>query len=87
MASPGEAKDMVVGSLLLTGLLVGVHQVSHGHRPEPRQVFGLLGAGVFLTFLAEPAPGLAASLAALVAVGTLFTVGADSLAAIRRAAA
>lgn len=83
----GEARAVVLGSLLVTGVMVTIRDVSAGKRPDTRFILGLVAAGFVLSLLADIAPALAASLAAMLALGTVLEVGAGAFATIGKAVA
>lgn len=83
----GSARGTVVGCLLLSGVLVGVTDLSEGKRPTSRQLVGYIGAGFLLSLLADAAPKLGAGLAGLLAVSTVLTVGDRAFTTIGKAVA
>lgn len=63
--SPVAAKRWVITSLTVGGVLLALRDVRQGHVPSIRLGVGLLFSGVFLTFLAEAEPRIAAPLSLL----------------------
>ena len=82
--TPAGAKELALGSVVITGVLASVNSVSKGHLPSVRIVLGLGFAGVVLTFLADPAPDLAGSFAALLLVSALLNLGSSAFANISK---
>lgn len=79
-----SAKRLVVASVVVTGTLAAVKDVSRGQLPRVRVALGLTFAAVALAALAEVAPELAGSFAALLLVSSIFQIGGDSFAAIAK---
>ena len=66
----------VIGAMVATGIIVTADEiVKGGGLPPLRAYLGLVFAGIMLGALAEPAPELAAGLAALMVVGVALTRG------------
>jgi hypothetical protein len=77
-----DAKRLVVASVVVTGVLASVKDVSRGQMPRVKVALGLTFAGVALAAVADVAPQLAGSFAALLLVSSVLTVGGDAFAAI-----
>lgn len=82
--TPAGAHNLVIGSVVVTGALAAVNSISHGHLPTVRTGLGLAFAGVALTALADVAPDLAGSFAALLLVAALLNVGAPAFSTITK---
>jgi len=68
-----SAQSTVVTSLAITAAIVATRQAQDGSLDAVRLGIGFTLSAVGLTVLAGPAPRLAASLAVLVAVGTVLS--------------
>lgn len=62
-------------AMLGTAALVTVDQIRKGESPRPRDYIGAAAAYMILSVLAEPVPQVAAPMAVLVFVATLFARG------------
>lgn len=73
--SAEQYRKAVVMALLGTALIVSVDRSFRGNFPKPRLFVALLVTWLFLGFLAEFAPKLAAYFAGLVFIGVLLNNG------------
>lgn len=79
-----QERKVVVIALLGTALIVAADRSFRGSFPKPRVFVALLIVWVFLAFLAEFAPKLAAYFAGLVFVGVLVNNGPFVFAQLQR---
>lgn len=70
-----DAKQMILMSILMSGLVAAGKEVTKGKMPPGRIFYGILLAGFMLSMLAEFAPELAGPLAALLLVTSIFGSG------------
>lgn len=77
MTTTAGARKTVVASVLVTGALVGIRDVSRGHAPSVKTGIGLAFSSVFLGLMADAAPSLAQGFALLLLVGAVTTTGAE----------
>ncbi len=84
MTTPGQARSTVMIGLAGTGALVTMASVITGGGPRLTILIGVGVAGTLLMIVAEYAPELAASFAALILVTALFTSGGAVAAALTR---
>jgi hypothetical protein len=82
--SPDSAKHLVIASVVVTGVLASVKDVSRGQMPRAKVALGLVVAGVMLGALADVQPQLAGSFAALLLVSSLVNTGGAAFAAISK---
>ncbi len=84
MTTTASARRTVVASVLVTGALVGIRDVSRGHAPSLKVGVGLAFSSVLLGLLADGAPALASGFALLLAVGAVTTTGAEVFDSIKK---
>lgn len=82
MNNPASAKRNVLGLVVLGSILVAVGQARGGRTPRIRLVVGAFVVIVVLSMIAEVAPRLAVTTAALVAVTALISSGPAALAGL-----
>jgi hypothetical protein len=81
-----DPNGVIITSLVASGVLGTVRYVSHGDVPPIRFGVGLVFSGLALSVMADFAPHLAAGLAVLMLVSSLFVGGSPVLDAITSAA-
>lgn len=74
-----SASRIAVTSVIVTGLLASIDDVSKGKRPDVRIAIGVFLAGGVLLALAGPAPTLSAAFSAALLVSGLLTVGGKAI--------
>lgn len=80
-----RAKELVVVSMVGTGVLTSISAYHRHSSPSPRIFVGVIAYGAILATVAEAAPDLAGAFAALVLVSAAFVVGPDAWQAITSA--
>lgn len=76
MFTTPNAKRIVLGTLVLTGVISVVRDIAHQEVPDvARLLIGLIFAGVLLSLASEAVPEVAALFAVLILVGTLLESG------------
>lgn len=84
MTTPVQAKRLVVGAVLTTGVLAAAREVQKGKAPNIRIVLGVFVAGLMLSALAGPLPAIAGGLAALMGLSALLTIGPEVFGALTK---
>jgi hypothetical protein len=82
--TPEGARNLTVTSLVVTGVLASVHDLSQGHLPRVRVALGLGVTGAFLFALADVDAGFAGAMAGLLMASSLVFIGSRSLAEIQK---
>lgn len=80
----GQAKRIVVGSLVVAGGISAARDLTNGKVPRLRIFLGTLGAGVVLAMVADLAPDLAGMFALLMLSTAVFSAGAPTFRALSR---
>jgi hypothetical protein len=76
------AKRMILLAVVVTGIITIIADLSEGQRPSIRVGVGVVFAAVLLSVIAEFAPKLARSFAALMVLSAVFLRGAPVFTAI-----
>jgi hypothetical protein len=84
VTTTSSARKTVVASVLVTGALVGIRDVSRGHSPSLKTGVGLAFSSVLLGLMADGAPALASGFALLLAVGAVVSTGAEVFDSIKK---
>ena len=82
--TPEQAKRLVVGSILTTGVLASAREVQRGKAPDIRIVLGVFVSGLMLAALSGPLPAIAGGLAALLGLSALLTIGPEVFGALTK---
>jgi hypothetical protein len=73
--SEKDAKQLILASLLVSGLVASGKEIMRNKMPSGRIFIGILVAGFMLSVLAEFAPELAGPLAVLLLITATFASG------------
>lgn len=78
MTTTAQARRTVMLGLAATSGIAAVNEIREGDMPSPRILVGAIVAGLTLTALAGPLPGVAAGITLIALIATAVVVGPET---------